>query len=216
MRENPVFAMTDVGEAKALIRSAPWATLVSATDDGPLASHYPVLLDQTDPQGFTLVSHVGRPDEVAHGLGDRELLVIFSGPHGYISPGWYGVGAAVPTWNFTAVHAWGRPELLSDEQNLEVLDRLVDAFEDALPEPFRMRRDVANADYAERIVRGTVGFRMRVERWVGKRKLSQNQPAEIVERVIAALRAPGPYEHPALADGMAAQRIRSVGQGNDR
>lgn len=204
MRDNPDYALTDAAAVRELIRVSPWATMVSATEDGLVASHYPFILDEgaADEDEIVVVSHVGRPDERLHGLGTRELLVIFEGPYGYISPGWYGVSPAVPTWNFAVVHAYGTPELLSDEENLAVLERLVDHFEGPLPEPFRMRRDELNAEYAERIVRGTVGFRMRVERFVAKDKMSQDKPAEVVDRVIDALSRPGPYENPRLAGWM--------------
>ncbi len=205
MRENPGYAMTDPAEVRALIRSAPWATMVSATDDGLVASHYPFLLEEdggADDDAITIVSHVGRPDERLHGLGSRELLVIFSGPSGYVSPSWYGVSAAVPTWNFATVHAYGTPEILSDEENLAVLERLVDHFEEPLPNPFRMRGTLENAAYAERIVHGTVGFRLRVSRFVAKDKMSQDKPVEVVEQVLDALDAPGPYRNEALAERM--------------
>ena len=89
MRQNPSFAMTDVAELRRLIDANPWVTLVSATDDGLVASHYAVLLDE-DRDDLTIVGHVGKPDDLIHGLGERELLVVVQGPHGYISPGWYG------------------------------------------------------------------------------------------------------------------------------
>lgn len=202
MRENPDYSFEDARDVKELIRASPWATMVSATADGLVASHYPFLLEEDDEAGITLVSHVGRPDERGHGLGERELLVIFEGPYGYISPGWYGTSPAVPTWNFAVVHAHGTPELLSDDDNLAVLERLVDHFEDPLPEPFRLRRDELNVAYAERIVHGTVGFRMRVDHFVAKEKMSQDKPAEVVDRIIAALERPGPYQNLPLARRM--------------
>ena len=205
MRENPDYAMTDEAAAKALIRARPWATMVSSTPEGPVASHYPFLLDE-DADGIVLLSHVGRPDEKLHGLGSRILLVVFYGPSGYVSPSWYGISPAVPTWNFAVVHATGVPEILSDEENLAVLERLVDHFEGPLPEPFRMRRDELNVEYAERIVHGTVGFRMRVDSWVGKEKMSQDKPAEVVERIIENLEGDGPYANPELAQRMRENR----------
>lgn len=202
MRENPDYALTRTEDAKALIRSAPWATMISATSAGPVASHYPFILDEhdaDDPDTITLVSHVGRPDERLHELGSGELLVVFYGPSGYISPSWYEVDPAVPTWDFATVHAYGVPEILSDAENLAVLERLVDHFEDPLPNPFRMRGTLATSAYAERIVAGTVGFRLRVTRFTGKEKMSQDKPVEVLERVVAALDRPGPYENPELA-----------------
>jgi transcriptional regulator len=202
VRENPEYSLTDTDAVRTLLREFPWATMVSATDDGLVASHYPFLLDDTNPDDLVLLSHVGRPDEVLHQLGTRELLVVFHGPSGYVSPGWYDVPTAVPTWNFAAVHCYGTPEILSDGENLAVLERLVDHFEDPLPNPFRMHRSLENTAYAERIVGGTVGFSMRVERFVVKEKMSQDKPAEVVERIVTALRGPGPHRNPELADHM--------------
>jgi len=108
----------------------------------------------------------------------------------------------VPTWNFVTAHLYGTPELLSDEENLRVLGLLVDRFEERMPEPRRMNGTPENADYAARIVTGTVGFRLRVTRLVAKDKMSQNKPAETVERIIAELEGDGPYASQALANEM--------------
>ncbi len=203
VRNNPATAVTDEAWVKDLIRQSPWATLVSHTDAGLVASHYPFLLDESA-DGIVLQSHVGRPDEDLHRLGTGEVLVIFAGPHGYISPGWYGLPHAVPTWNFAVVHAYGVPELLDVEANLRVLERLVDRFEDALPAPYRMRGTTENSRYADRIVHGTLGFSMPVTRFVAKEKMSQDKSPEAAGRIIDALRAPGPYQQTDLADRMAA------------
>jgi len=205
MRQNPDYALTSPADVRALVRSAPWATMVSHTDAGLVVSHYPFLLEE-DADGISVVSHVGRPDERLHELGRHELVVVFYGPSGYISPGWYDLATGVPTWDFVTVHAYGVPEMLSDDENLRVLDRLVDHFEDPLPNPFRMRGTLENAEYAERIVHGTVGFRLRVTRFEGKNKMSQDKPPEVVDRIVAALRAPGPYNNAALADTIDASR----------
>src|SRR3546814_7027946 len=93
-----------------------------------MASHYAVLLDD-DRDDLTIVGHVGKPDDLIHGLGRRELLVVVQGPHGYISPAWYGDVASVPTWNFVSAHLSGVPELLTPEENLRILERLVARFE---------------------------------------------------------------------------------------
>lgn len=208
MRENPDYALDDVDEVRELIDAHPWATIVSAVPGrGLVASHYPVILEPTA-DGIVLLSHVGRPDERLHELGAHEVMVIVQGPSGYVSPGWYGLSPAVPTWNFTVAHLHGTPELLGDDENLAVLEKLVERFERVLPEPFLMNRTLENADYAARIVHGTVGFRLRVERFEAKQKLSQDKPAAVVRDVIAALRASGPYENPALADRMDAIRTR--------
>ncbi|GAA2015830.1 FMN-binding negative transcriptional regulator [Nakamurella flavida] len=200
MRENPDYAM-DPADLKRLVRENPWATLVSHTSGGLAASHYPVLVDETRDE-LSLLTHLGRPDEDVLELGDRELLVLVQGPHGYISPSWYHTSPAVPTWNFVVAHLSGVPEILSGQENLRVLDALVDHFEDAVPEPRRLLTDPANVAYAQRIVAGTVGIRLTPTRIVTKAKLSQDKPPAVVERVIDALGSPGPYGNPALAAEM--------------
>ena len=192
MRQNPSFTLTDPAELKRLVRENPWATFVSSTSAGLVASHYPVILDESREE-LTLLSHVGRPDEQLHELGEHELLVIVQGPHGYISSGWYDEKPAVPTWNFIAAHFSGVPELLGDEENLDVLARLVDHFEDELPEPRRMRGTLEDAAYAERIVSGTVGLRLTPTRVVAKQKMGQNRPDHIVDAIMDELGGDGPY-----------------------
>jgi transcriptional regulator len=213
MRDNPSFALEQVDDVRRLVREFPWVTLVSSTATGGLvASHYPVLLDPAaGGNEIVLLGHVGRPDERLHELGRHDMLVIVQGPHGYISPGWYDAEPAVPTWNFVAAHLHGVPEILSDAENLAVLADLVDHFESRLPEPRRMNGTTANAAYAERIVAGTVGFRLRVTRFDAKNKMSQNKPAATVDRIIAALEGDGPYASPALAERMRSSHDRTDG-----
>lgn len=205
MRENPDYALVDRRAVRRLVRETGWMTLVSATRTrGLVVSHYPVVLaDERDDEDLTLLSHVGRPDEEAHGLGDHEVVAIIEGPSGYVSPGWYPADVpAVPTWNFTVAHLHGTPELLDHAENLRTLEDLVDRFESRLPAPRRMRDTATDSAYADRISAGTVGFRLPVTRFEAKRKLSQDKPAETVARVISALEEPGPYRNPALAADM--------------
>ena len=186
MRQNPSFAMTDVDEIRRLIDLNPWVTLVSDTDDGLVASHYAVMLDDTR-DDLTIVGHVGKPDDAILGLGERELLVVVQGPHGYITPRWYGDVPAVPTWNFVSAHLSGIPELLTPEENLRVLERLVDRFEghdDDARGLYTLPNDTA---FVERLERGTVGFRLTPTRVTAKRKLSQNRSADVVETIIDGL-----------------------------
>lgn len=193
MRQNPSFAMADVAEIRRLIEHNPWVTIVSAADGRLVASHYAVLLDP-DRDDLTIVGHVGKPDDLIHGLGERELLVVVQGPHGYISPGWYGDVQSVPTWNFVSAHLSGVPELLTADENLKVLERLVARFESGMPQPRLMWEPPNDPEYVRRLERGTVGFRLTPTRIVGKRKLSQNRPDEVVENIIVELESgAGPY-----------------------
>lgn len=201
MRQNPSFVLGDIPELRRLIERNPWVTLVSDTADGLVASHYAVVLDPGR-DDLTILGHVGRPDEAIHELGSHELLVIVQGPHGYISPGWYDDKPAVPTWNFVVAHLRGVPEILTDVENYRVLGQLVEHFESRMPKPRLMEGTPANAEYASRISSGTVGFRLTPTRVTAKRKLSQNRPAETVDRIIAELETGAEYPNPALAAEM--------------
>ncbi|WAP53044.1 FMN-binding negative transcriptional regulator [Arthrobacter sp. ATA002] len=202
MRDNPSYALNDPEAIRDLVRSNPWCTFISQVEGrGLVASHYPVVLDE-DADGIVLFSHVGRPDEAKHELGQHEMLAIVQGPHGYISPGWYTSGPGVPTWNFAVAHLWGTPEILSDAENMAVLDRLVKHFEAPLPEPRLLHASRENSEYAHRIVRGTVGFRLRVTRVEGKEKMSQDKAPETIRSIADQLERPGPYANPPLAERM--------------
>ena len=198
MRQNPSFIMQKPEDIKRLIRENPWATIVSNTSEGLVASHYPVVLDETSEE-ISLLTHVGRPDEVLHELGQHEILVIIQGPHGYISPGWYENEDFVPTWNHVTAHLYGTPTILSDAENFEVLDDLVDHFEKQLPEPVSLDID---EDQARRIAKGTVGIRLVVTRFDARLKLSQNKAPEVVDRIIDHLEGDGIFASAPLAAEM--------------
>jgi transcriptional regulator len=203
MRHTPTYVLTDPDEVKRLIRENPWATLVSNTAAGLVASHYPVVLEE-DEDGISIVSHVGRPDEKLHELGQHELLVIIQGPHGYISPSWYENGEVIPTWNHVTAHLYGTPEILGDVDNFAVLDDLVDHFEQRMPQPMSLEID---EEGSRRIAKGTVGLRLRVTRFDARLKLSQNKTPEVFERIVTALEGDGPYASQPLADEM--KRVRA-------
>lgn len=200
MRPNPLYESTDVEVLRALIAEHPWAVLVSEHHGAPVASHVPILLEE-DTSRLVIVTHVGRPDDELHGFGEGEVLVIVQGHSGYVSPSWYAAGAAaVPTWNYTAAHCYGVPEILDEQRNLAELLRLAERFERRMERPAQLDRD-----RAAEIARGTVGIRVPIARFLCKRKLSQNKDAQTRAGVIASLRAPGPYRNPELALDM--QRV---------
>lgn len=194
MRHTPTYLMTDVDEVKRLIRNHPWATFVSPASAGLVASHYPAILEE-DRDELSIVSHFGRPDERSHELGEHEILVIVQGPHDYVSPSWYPEGQVIPTWNHVTAHLYGTPELLSEDENYEMLSRLTDHFEDHRPDGRHLSQDEAGT---RRAAKGTVGLRMRVTRFDARAKLSQNKAPEVVDDITAHLAE----RNPALAEEM--------------
>ena len=201
MRHTPRFLMTDPDEVKRLIRHHPWATFVSPTRQGLIASHYPILVEDGDE--ISLVSHFGRPDDELHELGQHEILVIVQGPHDYVSPSWYQPGDLVPTWNHLTAHLYGTPEILSDEENYQILARLTDHFEQHRPGGRSLSEDEPGT---RRIAKGTVGLRMHVSRFDARAKLSQNKPADVTDNIIDHLDS----RNPELADEMRRSRDETV------
>ena len=142
MRDNPLYASDDDQLVRELIAENPWATIVSATRAGLVASHYPLLVD--DSSELALLMHVGRPDEGIHGFGSGEVLVIVAGAKGYISPSWYPMHAnPVPTWNFIVAHCYGTPGRLGDDENRNLLARLTEHFERHVDNPVGLDEGVA-------------------------------------------------------------------------
>jgi transcriptional regulator len=194
MRHTPRYLMIDPVEVKRLIRNHPWATFVSATSIGLVASHYPVLLDETS-DDIAVYSHFGRPDDELHELGQHQILVIVQGPHDYVSPSWYASGELVPTWNHVTAHLYGTPQLLDPEENYQVLCRLTDHFE-AHKHGGRSLLDDEPA--TRRAAKGTTGLRLSVDRFEARAKLSQNKTPEVVSNIIEQLAK----NNPALAQEM--------------
>jgi transcriptional regulator len=197
MRSNPDYELTDPEQIEQLVDAHPWAIMVTATSRGVVASHLPILVDERAP--LSVVGHLGRPDDVAHELGSHEVMIIVSGPNGYVSPGWYGLSDAVPTWNYVAAHLYGVPEVLDAAETVEVLAATVERFERVRSKP--MLLDLSSA-YVQQISGGTAGFRMRPTRVHGKSKLSQDKPQAVVSRILAALDSDATYSNSALANEM--------------
>jgi transcriptional regulator len=200
------FAIQRMEDVRRLVQRYGWALLVVSGQVGLQAAHIPCLLDPDHDEGgdapeLVVLGHTARADPVSPELDrEREVLLIFQGPNGYISPDWYEAGPFVPTWNFTAVHVHGVAEVLEGDEGFAVLERTVAHFEAARDEPWRLGGEAMA--YARRIAAGTVPFRLRTTRFEAKAKLSQDKPREIQKRVIAALDQPGPHQNSSLAEEM--------------
>lgn len=182
----------------ALMRRYAFATLISTSGDKIEVSHLPLLVDE---QAGLLRGHLARENPQWRGFSqDREIVAIFHGPHHYISPAWYGTHPSVPTWNYAVVHAHGVPQLTDDAVRLErMLQELTQTHESATGTPWRM--DLPRA-YLDSMLKGIVGFEVRITRLQGKFKLSQNRPATDRTRVAAALQALGNDDAAGIAELM--------------
>jgi transcriptional regulator len=178
------FVETRVEALHGLIRAYPFATLVTRAADGLTANHLPFeLVDEV------LHGHVARGNELAQ-LDGTEVLLVFQGPDGYISPNWYPskheTGREVPTWNYAVVHVHGRLRVIDDAAWLRrLLETLTDHHEAGQPQPWKITD--APEDHIEKSLRAIVGLEVSIDRIEGKFKLSQNHPARNRAGVIAGL-----------------------------
>ncbi|MCR8671510.1 FMN-binding negative transcriptional regulator [Agrococcus sp. HG114] len=213
MQPNPLYRIGEA-EVRDLLRRAPWMLLVSHPAGGPVASPSPVLLDdEHEGDGIVLVTHLGRADARLHGLlkqGDRTMLVVAQGAHGYISPSWYVGGDAgqVPTWNFEMATMTCDVEVLDADANMRTLAKLVEHFESVYAPEHGVRLDID--DEGNRgMAMGTVGLRLHVRSFDAKSKMSQNKSPATRGSVLAHLDA----SNPPLADRMRAAEAAAQRQG---
>jgi transcriptional regulator len=178
------FHVEETAPLHDLIRRYSFATLITEGEEGPFATHLPLLLDAEAGPFGTLRGHLARANpQWKMFREDRNALIIFQGPHAYVSPLWYTVQPSVPTWNYAVVHAYGIPCLLPDASLPDLMREMVALYE---PHPDQLTMP---DDYLHNMVRGIVGFEFPITRLEGKYKLSQNRSEADREGVIAALEA---------------------------
>ena len=198
----PAFAMTDEAAMQAVMAANSFATVVSAGKQGLMATHVPVLIDPARGPRGTIVLHLARANPHWQDLQEVEAMVLFQGPHAYVSPRWYASDAAVPTWNYVAVHAYGRARLIFDRTELRALvARLAAHHEAGAASPWSLDR-VPEAQMTG-LLKAIVGLEIPIDRIEGKAKLSQNRKAEDRRGVIDALSASADAADRSLAAAMA-------------
>ena len=163
------------------MRTHSFATLVTNGGAGLVATHLPILLD-TD--GLRLLGHMAKANPQWRDV-QGESLVIFPGPHAYVSASWYETPGTVPTWNYATVHAYGLFRLIQDSEKLnDILKRTVSVYEGNKTQPWRY--DDSDPGVIRRL-HEIVAFEIEIGRLEGKWKLNQNHPDEVRRKVINAL-----------------------------
>jgi len=180
------FREDDINTLHAFIREYSFAALITQQDGVPFASHLPFLLDADRGPYGTLLAHMARANPQWRAFNkEQEVLVIFQGPHAYITPSWYEVELSVPTWNYAVVHAYGLPRLVEEKSELyDLLKILIQTHEAHFEKPWPFQLP---DDYLQKMMQGVVGFEIQITRLEGKFKLSQNRTASEREKVIDAL-----------------------------
>jgi transcriptional regulator len=182
------FAADDPAAIAELISTYGFATLVTAGDDGLVATHVPVLYAPARGKKGVLEAHIARANPHGRALDGASVLTIFTGPHAYISPSWYETHPSVPTWNYAAVHVYGRARLIEDATRLrDLVGRLVEKYEAGRPAPWSMAG--LSDRYVSGMLNAIVGIEIDIERIEAKHKLSQNRKPADRRGVIKALSA---------------------------
>ena len=203
------FRVTDQAQLDAFIRQHDFATLVSWDGERPVASHLLLEFERRSDGSAVVLGHMSRanPQWKSFDAG-RDVLAIFSGPHTYVSAGWYD-HVNVPTWNYLAAHVYGVARIVTDTGELAaMLKRLVDRHESAggATPPYRME-DLPEG-YVEKELRGIAGFAIAVTRIEAAFKLSQNRNARDHANVAAELDKRGDENSAAIARAMRAAAAR--------
>jgi transcriptional regulator len=196
------FAEPDLTKLHNFIEQNSFGLLVSQVDGVPFATHLPLLLERTAGPHGTLVGYMARANPQWQEAAGQMALAIFSGPHAYVSPTWYEAEQVVPTWNYTAVHAHGRVQVIDDEGALlGIVRETVRVYEQAMPQPWSFD---GSSTFVDRLLAQIVGFRSEVEKIDGKGKLNQNHPVERRQKVVRALQQRGGENAQAVAAMMQA------------
>ncbi len=164
------FAVDDPERLFAFLHDYPFATVVTAAGGELFASHLPLLVDRDRGERGTLRGHVARANPHWQAFdGQTAALVIFQGPHAYVSPQWYVKRPAVPTWNYSAVHVYGVPRVISEpERTSQLLADLNQRFEHG-------PGDLLSDELRQSLEAAIVAFELPIDRWEGKFKLGQNR-----------------------------------------
>jgi transcriptional regulator len=182
------FRVRDHADAIAFMQANPFVILVSTAEGGPFASHVPVKIRETGDQ-LVIRGHFAKANPHWRYLEQQSLcLAIFHGPHSYISPSLYTNRESVPTWNYGAVHVYGKTRLFSSPEDLQgMLHELMGLFEPAYAEQWASM----NEAYRQKMLSHIVGFEITATKIEAKFKLSQNRTREEQSNVIASLAKAG-------------------------
>lgn len=193
------FRKRDPEDVRDFIRQNSFGILVNTVDGKPWATHIPLILDKDEKGKDILTGHISRANPQWKAFQDRDVLVIFTGPHAYISSSWYD-HENVPTWNYEAVHVYGKVRIVEGEKLHAMLKKMIDTYERGEKHPLSL--DQLSTGFVEQEIKGIVGFEIAIEEIHAAEKLSQNRDDENKKRIIEALRRKGDQGSMAIMERM--------------
>ena len=178
------FKVKDFDEIHEFIQQNSFGTIVTNKKDQPIATHIPLEFRKEE-DDFYIYGHMAYGNSQWRTFETCEkALIIFQGPHAYISSSWYG-HENVPTWNYQAVHVYGKPSILTDEELKDDLMLLLEKYEKH--REHAVLWDSLSPELLEREIKGIVGFKVKVEEIQAAYKLSQNRNKDDYQRIIDRL-----------------------------
>lgn len=174
------FNMPSLAHKHQFIHEFGFGVIISSSLAG---THLPFVLAAQEGECGTLYTHCAKANPHWKELDGQQVLVIFTGPHSYISPSWYAKSPGVPTWNYSAVHASGTANILGDSDTLNAVEQLVSKYEPKL----LTERDILTEQYQSQLLSGIVGLKIELTTIQGKQKLSQNRCAQDQQNICEAL-----------------------------
>lgn len=195
-----LFKQQNPEEVKSFLQQNSFGILVSQQDGKPWATHIPLELDINAKGEEVLVGHVSRGNKQWKGFDEsNDVLAIFNGPHAYISSSWYD-HENVPTWNYIAVHIYGKIRIVEGEELLTSLKKLVNKYEAHSKNPVTV--EGMSKKFLENELRGIVGFEILITEIQAAYKLSQNRDDKNKENIIEELESRGDFESHKIAERM--------------
>lgn len=178
------FEVTDTLKLIDFINKNSFGILFSETDGLPFATHLPFLVKERDDHVY-LFGHMAKANPHWKQIRDQ-VLVVFPGPHAYISPAWYEEINTVPTWNYLAVHVYGKFIVIDDnDEMMQVMSDTVDFYESSMPNPWTM--DKNDGEFNNGLLKAIVAFKIKINKIEGKWKLNQNHSVERQRNLIKHL-----------------------------
>ena len=197
---SPIFKNEDQKSITEFIHQNGFALLISQVTGRPWATHLPVMLTKDDQGRDILVGHIAKANNQWKDFDkNEEVLVVFSGPHTYISSSWYN-HENVPTWNYLAVHVYGKINIIEGEELKKQLTHLVDKYEVNMKNPVSV--PTMSADYIEKQMLGIVGFTIEITEIQATKKLSQNRDRVNKDNIIDELKQQNDAGSTAIATSM--------------
>ena len=180
-----LYRNNDLPEIEKFLRKNSFATLVSLHEEKHWATHLPLELEVNEQNQKVLWGHLSRANPQWKSFAENgEVMAIFLGPHTYISPSWYD-HVNVPTWNYIAVHVYGKVKITEGEELHRALKRLVEKYEVISQKPVSV--ETMPEEYVKKEMKGIVGLEISIDKMEGKWKLSQNRDDENFNNIISEL-----------------------------